>query len=384
MNQSDDFFAEFPPVSKAQWLERISKDLKDKSLEDLHWQLTTDLKIDPFGHADDLPSPPEPLLSEAGAWQINELIDATVIQAANRQALEALAYGANSLHFLLHSQHAASEMSILLDRIHFDFVSLQFSGAGVDHGPAAVLSALGGRAKEQDMALEDLRGALFYDPLAFTGKIQDWRYMVDLLAYAQAEFPGFRCITVDGRPAFQGTAGVVDELVSLVNHGAQYLQQMNERGMPVEKVASQIQFCGYVGKHYFVEIAKLRALRLLWLNVLKAWKIEPELPVLDIQFAPGAYTDDLYTNMVRATTMAMSAVLGGANRLTVLPYDAGREKQAQYPISFSRRIARNVQHLLQLESGFGALADPAAGSYYIEKLTAQLAAAAWEKLHSGE
>ena len=140
-----------------------------------------------------------------------------------------------------------------------------------------------------------------------------------------------------------------------------------------------MQFSMYIGKSYFVEIAKLRAFKILWANFLKAWGAEPVYPVQDVRFFPGDYTGDLYTNMIRATTMAMSAVLGGANRLTVLPYDAGREAEAVYPRAFARRVARNVQHLLQLESGFAELADPAAGSYYLEKLTAQLASSAWEK-----
>lgn len=132
-----------------------------------------------------------------------------------------------------------------------------------------------------------------------------------------------------------------------------------------------------LGKSYFFEIAKIRAFKLLWLNVLKGWGAPLRHPVVETRFQAEAYTDELYTNMIRATTMAMSAVLGGADRLTVLPYDAGREHQASYSPAFSRHIARNVQHLLKMESFFSEIPDPAAGSYYIEQLTQQLAARAW-------
>ena len=101
--------------------------------------------------------------------------------------------------------------------------------------------------------------------------------------------------------------------------------------------------------------------------------------VVSARFRADVYTDDLHTNMIAATTMAMSAVLGGADRLTVLPFDTGREEQSPYPQAFSRRIARNVQQLLKLESGLAEVADPAAGSYYIEQLTRQLAEKAWEE-----
>jgi methylmalonyl-CoA mutase len=162
-----------------------------------------------------------------------------------------------------------------------------------------------------------------------------------------------------------------------LTHGNLYLQKLTERGLSAEQAAGILQFSIPVGKSYFLEIAKIRAFRLLWLNILKAWDVPLDYPVTEARFQAESYTDELYSNMIRATTMAMSAVLGGADRLTVVPYDAGREEQAAYPQAFGRRIARNVQHLLKMESSFSEIPDPAAGSYYIEKLTQQLAERAW-------
>lgn len=375
MSQSTDFFAEFPPVSKKQWLDRIAKDLKGKPLEELHWQLAESLRIDPFAHVEDQPVGAAPLVPAEPGWEINEDIEPETPETANRQALEALAFGAESLYF---QPGASAALPQLLDRVHLDFISLHFGGKGLSDGPAALLFALGTMAKDQGLNPTALRGSLYYDPAA--AAVPDWRYAIDLLQYAQAEFPEFRCLSVDGSTAFQGTARVVDELATLLQRGSDYLEQLTARGLSADAVANQMQFSLHIGPSYFVEIAKLRAFKLLWLNMLKAWGGVPEYPILDVRFSPSTYTDDLYTNMIRATTMAMSAVLGGANRLTVQPYDAGRTAQAQYPQTFSRRIARNVQHLLKLESGFGALTDPAAGSFYIEKLTRQLAEAAWEKV----
>ncbi len=377
MSLPTDFFAEFPSISKDQWLERIAKDLKGKPLEDLYWHLNPELTVDPFGHADDQPVPPASLYAEAHAWEINEDIAPATPAEANRQALEALAFGAESVHFHLASADTTGQLETLLDRIYLDYIGLHFSGNGVEAAPAAVLAALHGIAIEQGVPPENLRGALSYDPAA--GTLSDWRYLSELLQYARETFPGFRCITVDGRQEHRGTAGVADELAAVLRRGAHYLAEGAAHGLSAEQVAAQVQFSLLVGHSYFVEIAKLRAFKLLWLNVLKAWNVQPAYPVVEVRFAPESYTDDLYTNMIRATTMAMSAVLGGADRLTVLPYDAGREQHAQYPRPFGRRIARNVQHLLKLESGFGEISDPAAGSFYIEKLTAQLAEAAWEK-----
>lgn len=375
MSQATDFFAEFPAVSKKQWLDRIARDLKGKPLEDLHWQLGETLRIDPFAHAEDQPAPPAPMAAAEPGWEINEDIEIATPDAANRQALEALAFGAESLHI---RPGGIAELPRLLDRVHLDYISLHFGGKGLSDGPAALLSALGTVAKDRDLASKTIRGSLYFDPAA--AAVPDWRYTLDLLRFAQVEFPGFCCLSVEGSTAFQGTDQVVDELALLVQRGSVYLEQLTARGLSAGEVTNQMQFCLHIGTSYFVEIAKLRAFKLLWLNMLKAWNAPLKYPVLDVRFSPSTYTDDLYTNMIRATTMAMSAVLGGANRLTVKPYDAGRTAQAQYPQAFSRRIARNVQHLLKLESGFSALTDPAAGSFYIEKLTRQLAEAAWEKV----
>ncbi|MCC6461553.1 MAG: hypothetical protein IT260_13855 [Saprospiraceae bacterium] len=375
MNQPAEFFDKFSPTSKIDWLERIAKDLKGKPLEELHWQLNAQIKVDPFGHADDFPSPSLPLHSAPSGWAINEDIESTDPEAANAQALEALSAGASSLHFPLKN----ADLEATLAGVYLDYISLHFSGQAIQDGPAAVLAALGRLAAAQQIPAAALRGSLYYDPAGGPGEIRDWRYVLELLAYAGAEFPGIRCLRVDGRPDFQGTEGVVDELVALLHKGQGYLEQLSVRGANPQAVAAQMQFSCSIGQSYFVEIAKLRAFKLLWINVLNAWGVVPAYPVLEVRFAPGAYTDALYSNMIRATTMAMSAVLGGADRLTVLPYDAGREAQAAYPPAFARRIARNVQHLLQLESGLGDVADPAAGSYYLEKLTAQLAEAAWNK-----
>ncbi len=380
MSLPADFFEEFPPISKAEWLERIAKDLKGKALDDLYWTLGDGLRVDPFGHADDQPTPPMPLLEEAQGWTINEDIATTDTAVANRQALEALAFGAESVCFAVEALKALPD---LLNRIYLDYVQLNFRGVVVESVPAAILEMLGQTAEQQGVERQRLSGALHFDPLAsLIGA--DWRYMGDLIAYARAEFPGYRTVSVRAAEGYCRPEGAVASLVDMLRRGEAYLRLGAEHGIEPALMAEQLQFEVNVGMSYYVEIARLRAFRLLWLHVLQGWEVPLAYPVLDVRFAPAAYTDELYTNMIRATTMAMSAVLGGAQRLTVLPYDAGREHLAQYPQAFGRRIARNVQHLLKLESGFAELTDPVAGSYFLEKLTAQLAGRAWNAFLEAE
>lgn len=384
------FFAEFPPVSKEEWLQKIAKDLKDKSLEDMDWHVSEHFAVSPFAHADDFSEAPRPFSVEPNRWEICEDVAASDPVAANREALAALEGGAEGLRFCVDRTPDAAYFSPLLDGIHLDYIGLHFSGKGVSENPGATFAALEQSAKAKNIPASRLRGSLDYDPLSIAA-IVDWRYLADLTAYAREKFPGFRLVTVNSAPGpspdgsgdatslLPSGEGPGAELTSLLQQGNRYLDNLVKRGVPAGEAAGIMQFSIAVGPDYFLEIARIRAFKILWLNILKAWNAPLKYPPVAAYFRPDAYTDELYTNMIRATTMAMSAALGGADRLTVRPYDAGRETKAAYPQAFSRRIARNVQHLLKLESGFDRIADPAAGSYYIEKLTRQLAEKVWEE-----
>lgn len=379
MQTAADILAEFPPISKAEWLARVAKDLKDRLPAELEWRLSNDITVTPFVHADDFPQPPQPLIPEAKGWEINEDLGAGNPEAANKQALEALAGGVESLTFFLAEPPKTETLSALLAGIHLDFISVHFAGPGLDANPGAVLAGLENIARSQHLQPAALRGSLGYHPAAALGRLHDWRYLTDLAAFVGDNWPGFRTISVSTE-SLGNPESAVDELADLIRQGNLYLEKLTERGLSVEKAAAQIQFSVQVGTTYFVEIAKLRALKILWLNVLTAWKAGAALPLIEVRFAAGSYQEaDPYSNLIRATTMSLSAVLGGTNRLTVLPYDTPIS-YFQFPISTTPRglrFARNIQHLLKMESFLDQAADPAAGSYYIETLTRQLAQAAW-------
>ncbi|MDO8368581.1 MAG: methylmalonyl-CoA mutase family protein [Saprospiraceae bacterium] len=385
---NQDLFSEFPPVSKADWLRQITKDLKDKPLADLNWQLSDGLVVTPFVHADDFETPPAPLADQPNPWEICEDVLVSDPMDANRQALDALEGGAESLCFWLEKPLEAVDFGQLLQDIHLDFIGLHFAGKAIAQNPGMVLGNLENLARQRGLSTTQLRGSLAYDPVPVS-KIVDWLYLSDLLKYAQEKFPQFKIIQVSSPELRSGDimadAGSSPERSSgvLIRNANIYLLKLSERGIPVKDIANAMQFSVPVGTSYFVEIARMRALKLLWFNVLKAWNAPLQSPAIAAHFQPSAYSDELYTNMIRATTMAMSAVQGGASRLTVLPYDAGREAQARYPQAFSRRIARNVQHLLKMESALDEVVDPAAGSYYVETLTRQLAEQAWEGMEHG-
>lgn len=372
MTNLDNLFAEFPPISKADWLQQISKDLKDKPLESLHWAAPNGLQVSPFVHLEDFGTLPSPLSTQPNAWEICEDVRVSDPAQANRQALDALEGGAEGLCFWLDEPLEATGFEQLLHGIHLDFIGLHFAGAAVAQNPGFVLAHLDKLAQQRGVPTHALRGSLAYHPVPVS-KVVDWRYLADLLEFTQEKFPQMAVIQV-GSPAPDGAS-----LAGLLLQANLYLTKLAERGIPATTVASSMCFSVWVGKSYFWEIAQLRALKLLWLNVLQGWAVPLQSPSVAARFSPDTYSDDLYTNMIRATTMAMSAVQGGVSRLTVSPYDAGREAQATYPPAFGRRIARNVQHLLKMESSLDEVPDPAAGSFYLETLTRQLAEKAWEE-----
>jgi len=418
---NQDLFQAFPPVSKADWLRQITKDLKDKPLEDLNWHLPNGLVVSPFVHADDFERLPVALSDQPNTWEICEDLRVTDPIVANRQALDALEGGVEGLCFWLDRPLETAEFEQLFQGIHLDFIGLHFAGNAVSENPGMVLGLLENLLRQRGLSTTQLRGSLAYDPVPVS-KVVDWRYLADLLEYAREKFPQFTVIQVstpelrsgEGSlqhppeqssgegliqhpPELRSGEGLIQYPLELrsgegsVQHPPEqssgvllrnaniYLEKLSERGIPIKDIAAAMQFSVPLGKSYFLEIANLRALKLLWFNVLKAWDAPLVPPSIAVRYQPEAYSDDLYTNMIRATTMAMAAVQGGANRLTVMPYDAGREALASYPQAFGRRIARNVQHLLKMESGLDEVADPAAGSYYIETLTRQLAEKAWEE-----
>jgi methylmalonyl-CoA mutase len=378
---SNSVFLDFPSISKAKWLEKIAKELKEKSLADLYWQISDDLKIDPFGHIDDLPSNSYPIFAGENSWLIDETIQSGTPKTMNEQALKALNGGAESLTFLFDEMPDFSGFSTCFEGIFLDYIKIQFGGKAVLETPSVFFFYLKKLTERNNLQSEQLNGGILFDLTQKTGLL-DWRYLADLMDYQKENFPNFRVIEADCRLFHKGTAGVISELADALVKGNTYLTKLSKLGTPATDINSAIQFTFAVGKSYFVEIAKLRAFRLLWLQILKAWNVPLDLPKIHVTFAEEAYNEADFTNMIRATSMAMSAVIGGADALTVRSYAEKFEDKTEYPVDFGRRIALNVQHLLKMESGFEQIGDVATGSYYIETLTNQLATKAWEAFQS--
>jgi methylmalonyl-CoA mutase len=376
MTDKANLFAAFSAVAKSEWLAAVKKDLKGRPLEDLQWQLGEHITLDPFFHQEDLEEFPQPLSGGrfSNNWEISEDVEVKQLGLANRQALNALAGGAEAIRFILRRNYSQKGLKTLLNGIKFDDATIHFYQKNDETRPDELLQTFRELVRKRGIVSSTLKGSLNWRKV---DRLNDSQ-LADLVQFTNENFPKFKVLSVGGDSFFRGSGGgVVKELADTIAAATAYFVRLKESRLPPEIVNQHLQFSMALGTSYFVEIAKIRALKLLWANVLKAYGVERGiLPPIEAHFAIPVQKKDPHANMIQATSQAMAAVIGGVNRLTVYPSDAIREEPST---SFSRRIARNVQHILKMESYFERVADPAAGSYFIEKLTEKLAKAAWKE-----
>jgi methylmalonyl-CoA mutase len=382
LKNKDALFSEFNATTKNQWLARIEKDLKGRPISELNWLLTNPSKgsdaiiIDSFAHAEDFNGRvPEPIIGGniANTWGIGEHIEVkkSDFKIANKQALSALMGGVNTPHFIFDIYPTPPQLATLLEDIELDYIITYFSEKSKTKNPLVFLRYFRQLALDKGKNPKILRGGIFYDPFA-DGR-HEVKSMSELLLWIKEYLPLFKVITVDGGSFFKGSENVVAELGQTLKAGENYLKRLTNAGIVSPFVAEKMQFQFHIDTYYFIEIAKIRAFKILWGNVLSAYNAPNLCTDIHAIIAPNTQGEDSHTNKIRATTQAMSAVLGGVNSLTIAPSDVKISENDD----FNRRIARNVQHLLLMESYFDRVADPAAGSYYIEQLTTQIAEAAW-------
>ncbi|HHM20444.1 MAG TPA: hypothetical protein ENJ20_00345 [Bacteroidetes bacterium] len=361
-------FEEFKPVSKVEWLARIGEDLKGRPLSELVAGFG-EVSLSPFHHADDRGGRLPVVLPLTRSWEIGEDIEVSDdFIKTNRRLLRALEGGVNAPRLILNKNIAYSSLAIILEGVEPDRVSLQFYLTHRKANPGSLLAHFHKFVLLHRIDVKNIRAGLDWSPGAVVGPA-DVANLFERVGQSGMEI---RLPTVNGLHFFSDKKPVV-ELERVVSLGERFLHRYATEKYPPAFINKHLQFSVAVGKNYFLNIAKLRALRLLWANVMKAYGMGGPMPPVAVHFAEGEQTDDPHTNMIAATTQAMSAVTGGADRLTVLPADAYSGEVS----GFSRRIARNVQHILQLESHFDQVADPVAGSYFVEKLTRVLCEKAW-------
>ena len=333
-------FEDFDQVSQQDWIDKINTDLKGKDYQEtLVWNSKEGIAVQPFYNGTDtLTNTP---LKSNTAWEIRESVIIDDISIANKNALQALKGGANSILFIgeINSQ---SEMDALLKDIQTDIIELHFYNSN---------------PKRTSEYISLNKGSISYDTFD----------NVDELAELTNSENQFKTITVKSNV----TDSIVEELAQSLSKGVKYLDLLTDKGIDAETIASKMQFSFGISTNYFFEIAKLRAARKLWSFILQQYNVEDsEMNIHSETSIEALSSEDENFDILRNTTKAMSAIIGGCNSLTVRPHD--KEK-----LRFSNRIARNVQHILKEEAFFDKVVNPADGSYYIEHLTEEIANKAW-------
>ena len=182
---------------------------------------------------------------------------------------------------------------------------------------------------------------------------------------------------INGKAYYDGDNNSSTELANMLRYANQQFLEWTKHDLPFDNLVQNIQFSLQLGDSYYLNIAKIRALKLLWQLFLKGWKIKKQIPCqVEVHLTSTVHTKDLNYNQIKATVQAMSAVIGGANRVFVYPSDTYKNQKGTQN---RQRLALNIQHLMQLESYMDRVIDPAAGSYFLENLTDEIAEAAWEE-----
>jgi len=365
-------FEQFPSVSKAEWLAKVEKDLKGKPIEGLNWEVNDDLTLTPFAHADDLGEASQPLTNQrtSNSWEIGVKVQVGNIQLANKEALNALMNGANAIAFELRKSPTKTELKTLLKDIELEWISTHFI---FKQKPWKRFM----RFFLDYVVEKGYDEAKVACTFSFKGGVVADAKDASRLQEIANQLPKAQLMTVNTHTLNRGTEKVVTEIAQTLAKGNAALVALNQQGLAVNQYYTQIQFSISIGDSYLVNIAKIRALKLGWQQILDAWQITtPAMPNIEAHLTTSTQTDNENYNKIKATAQAMAAVIGGAKRLYIYPSD---EIKDGVGTPFAQRIALNIQHLMQLEGYMDRVVDPAAGSYYIENLTNELAKAAWTK-----
>ncbi|MEZ4990255.1 MAG: methylmalonyl-CoA mutase family protein [Saprospiraceae bacterium] len=335
MNKPENLFAEFSSFSKSEWIMLLEKELKGRSFTDLQWQLDEDIRLDPFYHPDDFEEAPAPLFRKSGNdWEVGEYVFVNDIKKANVQALAALHGGCNALFFQMKHEPSLEELGGLLHDIDLKIVSIHFAPYYPGKNPVKIYRLLLEYLADKGDLARHIRGSIDFDPLL------DWSDppLDDLATYigmAKADLPNFSVLQIDAKTYHGGPEDTSRELALAIAKGSEYLAQMDQRGVAPAEVNRRLQFSMAVSTSYFVEIAKLRALRSIWANVLAGYGVKDAKPTTVVgHLAPETQRDDPNTNRIKAATLAMSAIIGGVDRFYVLPADADHREPssaASYP-----------------------------------------------------
>lgn len=389
--KNEKLFDQFPGVSYEEWRAKVETDLKGADFDKkLVWRTNEGFNVQPIYRAEDIADlkttgslPGEyPYVRGTRAdndWLTRQDIVAESAEKANETALEVLGKGVTSLGFRVES---ADEVATVLKGIDLAKVEVNINccnckAQDVARALVECVKAAG--------AEKDFRGSVEFDPLR--KQLVKGKEGIDTAAVAAAAasmldivapVPGLRCLNVESNLLGNSGAYIYQELGYALAWGAAWMTALTDAGRSADEVAGRIKFTMCVSSNFFMELAKFRAARMLWAQIVEQYKPESKdaakmmVCAKTSKFNQTIY--DAHVNLLRSQTETMSAALAGVDSIVTTPFD----EPYKTPDTFSERIARNQQFLLKEESHLDKVVDPAGGSYYVETLTVNIAAQAWK------
>ena len=386
-------FADFTAPTRQEWRDKIEVDLKGADYEKkMVWRTNEGFTMQPFYRKEDVDQLPTvnalpgefPYVRgnkrDNNEWHVRQNIIAPDAKAANAKALEVLNKGVTSLGFHVPAgQCSKAYVAELLDGIYADCVELNFSTC--QHHCVELAEALADYFTERGYDLSKLQGSVNFDPIGkMLQKGKDTSFALQYakpLIDALARLPQYRCIGVNADMLNNAGAYVYQELGYALAWGEEYLSQLVDAGVPAAEAARRIKFNLGISGVYFMEIAKFRAARMLWAEIVRQYTDDPEAAKMHVCATTSSYNltlFDSYVNMLRTQTETMSAAIANVESIVVTPFDVPYEQ----PTDFAERIARNQQLLLKEECHFDKIVDVSGGSYFIEELTVAIAKEGWK------
>ena len=411
----------------SRWRKLAKRELRGRDPEDAVWETPEGINVKPLYTKEDLGESgleaglpgfppfvrgPRATMYAGRPWTIRQYAGFSTAEESNDFYRKALAAGQKGLsvafdlatHRGYDSDHprvvgdvgmagvaidSVEDMKILFDGIPLDEMSVSMTMNG------AVLPIMANfivAAEEQGVEASKLSGTIQNDILKefmvrntyVYPPEPSMRIVTDIIEYATRNMPRFNSISISGYHMQEAGATLVQELAFTLADGKEYVKAATARGLDVDAIAPRLSFFFAIGMNFFMEIAKLRAARLLWARIME--EFEPKNPRSRMlrthcqTSGVSLQSQDPYNNVVRTALEALAASLGGTQSLHTNSFD----EALALPTQFSARIARNTQLILQHETGICHVADPLGGSYYVETLTRQMAEEAWELIEEVE
>ncbi|MBK7501210.1 MAG: acyl-CoA mutase large subunit family protein [Ignavibacteriales bacterium] len=420
LGDKPDLIKDFPVLSFDDWKKQVEKDLKGESFDKkLITKTYEEINLQPLYTSNDIKNLPQinnfPGFQNylrgsnvsgytSRSWEIAQEYNQSLPEDLNEALRSDLKRGLNSINIVLDnptqlgidadqsktgevgkdglSISGVRKMQVLFKDIDLTNQPINISG-GFSSLPITLLFTA--YANETRTSLMNIKGSITSDPYEYLltkGELpislkqifDEMKLATELMIKSNSPI---KTIGVSGLPFNNAGANAVQELAFALATAVEYLNEMIERGLNVDDVAKRIKFTFGIGSFYFMEVAKLRAARLLWSKILEAYKVKEENQKIFIHGKTSQFNQtyfDPFVNSLRTTTEAFSAIVGGVDSIQTNPYDESFNDSDD----FSRRLARNTQIILKEESHLEQVIDPAGGSYFVEKLTDDIANAAWK------